>query len=551
MIGILVNSSQRASAAEFFELFKTPWEFLSEGREYSVVIDATGGTPHSASRFSLVLGSDVGPFDRKHGLKARSKCASESIVFGGQRIPIYRGLVEFPGGADSFLRATSTGVSVLHVVKAEDSTIVRVGFGLFEEIEFLLAGKQPPGDAQIPVIELHIAILRHLIARAGLPLVEVPPVPAGHPFIACLTHDIDHPLIRNHAFDHTMFGFLYRATAGSLKAWATGRITLRDLARNWTAAAVLPLVHLGLTRDIWSEFDRYLELEAGCGGTYFAIPKRDDPGRNGEGYASRLRASRYEISEILPQLKRILQAGSEVGLHGVDAWRDRESGEAEMKVLRGVVGDKEVGIRMHWLFFDENSPRILDEAGFTYDSSLGYCETVGFRAGTLQAYRPLAARHLLELPLVVMDTALFYPAYLNLDEAGAKDLVWRLIDHASRLGGALTINWHDRSIFPERLWDGFYIRLLDELKRRGAWMPTASDAVGWFRKRRSAVVRMVRQSASEIQLSVSLPRHDNLPGLRVRIHRPSREGDWVSDPAGDENFREVTLNETEEISISI
>ena len=48
---------------------------------------------------------------------------------------------------------------------------------------------------------------------------------------------------------------------------------------------------------------------------------------------------------------------------------------------------------------------------------MGYNETVGYRAGTTQAYKPLEASRLLELPLHVMDTALFYPAYLGLSPA--------------------------------------------------------------------------------------------------------------------------------------
>ena len=67
-------------------------------------------------------------------------------------------------------------------------------------------------------------------------------------------------------------------------------------------------------------------------------------------------------------------------------------------------------------------------------------------------------------------------------------MVWRLIDGAAEFGGVLTINWHDRSIAPERLWDGFYLKLLRELKSRGAWFATAAQTVSWFRKRRSAVV---------------------------------------------------------------
>jgi hypothetical protein len=95
---------------------------------------------------------------------------------------------------------------------------------------------------------------------------------------------------------------------------------------------------------------------------------------------------------------------------------------------------------MHWLFFDERAPSRLEQAGFSYDSTFGYTETVGFRAGTMQAFRPMGVGRLLELPLTIMDTALFYSSHLNLAPTTAKQAVWRLVDDAERYGGALTIN---------------------------------------------------------------------------------------------------------------
>ena len=41
---------------------------------------------------------------------------------------------------------------------------------------------------------------------------------------------------------------------------------------------------------------------------------------------------------------------------------------------------------MHWLYFDQNSPKTLENAGANYDSTVGYNETVGYRAGTAQGY---------------------------------------------------------------------------------------------------------------------------------------------------------------------
>ncbi|MBV9392195.1 MAG: hypothetical protein JOY96_09915, partial [Verrucomicrobia bacterium] len=140
-----------------------------------------------------------------------------------------------------------------------------------------------------------------------------------------------------------------------------------------------------------------------------------------------------------------------------------------------------------------------------------------YRAGTSQAYRPFGVERLLELPLVVMDTALFYPGYLGLSEKEAAKVVSKLFDDTAQFGGALTINWHDRSIAPERLWDAFYVWLLANLRERKAWMPNAGQAVAWFRKRREthfgAPIADIDEKHTEKIIS-------ELPGLKIRIHQP-------------------------------
>ena len=38
MIGVIANPSDREVVREFFELFKTPWEFYQSGRRYDVLL---------------------------------------------------------------------------------------------------------------------------------------------------------------------------------------------------------------------------------------------------------------------------------------------------------------------------------------------------------------------------------------------------------------------------------------------------------------------------------------------------------------------------------
>src|SRR5205807_733198 len=187
--------------------------------------------------------------------------------------------------------------------------------------------------------------------------------------------------------------------------------------------------------------------------------------------------------------------GCEIGLHGIDAWRDSSRGREELDEIRRITGDRDIGVRMHWLYFDQQSPVIVENAGASYDSTSGYNETAGYLAGTTQAYKPPQATRLLELPLHIMDTALFSPRRLNLSVLEARKQVDRIIGHVGHFGGCVTVNWHDRSIAPERLWGRFYEELVDHLVNQGAWFSTAADAVAWFRKRRSAVFENISWDA--------------------------------------------------------
>jgi hypothetical protein len=195
---------------------------------------------------------------------------------------------------------------------------------------------------------------------------------------------------------------------------------------------------------------------------------------------------------------------------------------------------------MHWLYNDEKSPAVLEAAEVSYDSTVGYNQTVGFRSGTSQVFKPLHAKRLLELPLHVMDTALFYPDYLGLSDKEAWTWVGPLLENAAQRGGVFTVNWHDRSIAPERLWGDFYVRLLAELTARGALFLTAAQAVSWFRKRRSAVFDTVADGRLSVRMSLDSGRF--MPALRIRFHEPQRLAGPVPKLDGfQETFKDTIL----------
>jgi hypothetical protein len=521
MIGVIADPSEHGVVREFFELFKTPWEFYRSDRRYEVLLCAGDDQVDGNAKLVLFYAGRKMRFDDEQKIQTGPQRRESCILsYQGNRIPIYGDTVRFREGGKVVLTDEVTHESAAYLDQSGQRVLARIGYDLFGEVRRLLTLGQPPANANIPALELHIAFLRDLITGCGVPLVEIPPVPDGYPFIACLTHDVDNPSIRQHEWDHTMFGFLYRAVFGSLGNLLRGRIRVRSLLRNWAAALKLPFVHMGIAKDFWHGFeDRYLELEKGLSSTFFVIPFKNDPGKNFNGQTPGFRAARYSAADIADSIRKIVAAGCEVGLHGIDAWLDSSRSHEELEEIRRLTGVSEIGVRMHWLYYDQQSPVALEKAEAAYDSTIGYNETVGYRAGTTQVYKPLEVTRLLELPLHVMDTAMFYPAYLGLSPRQAKTVVGHIADNATQLGGCLTVNWHDRSLAPERLWDTSYRDLVQDLKSRGAWFATAGEAVSWFRKRRSVVFETDCKEPYGVRAKATAGYDDGLPGLRLRIHR--------------------------------
>ena len=487
MIGVHTSDYLRPFAEEFFELFKTPWEFYSSGRHYEALV-CCGVEPESYSAQLLLIYSGTGSPDGEENVPERETAAA-FFDCGKDRIPIYTS------------QAGSTTLEIEERKRFPDDsamTIVRLGYNLFLEVAYLLRHGQPVEHAGTPALELHIGLLRDVIIQYTEYLIEIPSRPAGHSMIACLTHDVDHPSIRKSHLWPTLLGFFYRATLGSIIEVVRGRKSFAQLVINWRAAFSLPFICAGFGKDIWESFGTYSEIEKKRPSTYFFIPLRGCAGKDRDGVEHPKRAAAYAASELRDAIASLQDEGREVGVHGVDSWRDASKGAQERQAISELTGEKDIGVRMHWLYYDSRAPANLERAGYTYDSTVGYNDIVGFRAGTTQVFKPFGVSSLLELPLHVMDTALFYPDYLDLSPDQATETIAQIVSQTQRFGGVLTINWHDRSLAPERLWGEAYQNTIDQLTNAGAWFATCRDAVAWFRCRRNLAFDSVRVDASNV-----------------------------------------------------
>jgi hypothetical protein len=540
VIGVVSKDAEVDAVREFFQLFKTPWEFHREQGTYDVVIVTSKDVPTNLNTsLLLIYNSRITTFDNNEGISIEPAGKAAWLNWELSAFPIYGEAAVLRGiGRPAVCRRGTTEPLGLEIDDAKQHTF-RIGYDLFAEVAFLLSQGQPSGNAHVPTLDIHVSLLKSLVISSGKPFVEIPPVPAGYDFMVCLSHDVDFTGIREHKFDMTMWGFLYRAIAGSFFDVMRGKGSWSRLVQNWKAALSLPFVYLGLLEDFWLEFDRYLKIERGLHPTYFFIPFKNCPGALKTGPAPGHRAAKYELTDSKSDIRKLMEHGCEVGLHGIDAWRDSEKAQIEAGRIREITGQAELGIRMHWLYFDQDSPKTLERAGFAYDSTFGYNDALGFRAGTTQAFSPPGAQQLLELPLNIQDTAMFYPSRMNLSESKALDACKQLLQTAQSFGGAITVNWHTRSLSPERLWGDFYKALLSEMRCYRVWFGTAQEIVAWFRNRRALSFEEVHFAEEGLRLKITGPTPDAEHPYLVRVY-PGR-----SSPSPDSVLATRTLEFSE------
>jgi hypothetical protein len=523
MIGVVSKKGEEEAVREFFELFKVPWEFYKEDGKYSVAILTQESTQRLDAKLILFYTSTKIKFDDENKINVTFLPESQALLKCAEtQFPVYGKISTFDTPTETVIKLKTIAGHVAAIeISHNERKFIRVGFDLFQEIQFLLSSGQPEEFSQIPTLDVHISILRDWILQSGIPLVEIPPVPAGYRFTCCLTHDIDFAGIRRHKFDQTIMGFLYRALFVSLRKALTGKGSWGKAFKNWKASFLLPAVYMGMADDFWMQFNHYRVIEEGLRSTFFIIPFKNRAGHH-KGKMELRRATRYDIFDVKGEVQHLQSSGCEIGVHGIDAWQDVEKGRSERKRICEATGSSasEMGIRMHWLYVNDQTPKILEEAGFSFDSTLGYNGAVGYRSGTAQVYQPIGVKKLLELPLNVQDTALFFPDRMGLCEKTAWELINMLLDNTDKYGGVLTINWHDRSLAPERLWGDIYIRLVDKLRTSNVWIDTASRVVRWFELRRAVVFEDVNFLKNSVKLNIVGKCDDDLPSLILRIHEP-------------------------------
>lgn len=182
-----------------------------------------------------------------------------------------------------------------------------------------------------------------------------------------------------------------------------------------------------------------LTAQQGIYSTMFVISRR-----------AHRRDANYDLAQIISYLSEAEKCGHSVELHGsYSSLIGCGTLLPESVAMQVATSRKPRGNRQHWLRFDKHETLYgaLAEANMSFDSTLGFAETVGFRNGASFAFPPYdfqseSPHNFLEIPLVLMDVSL--EATSKSLGLAPQTLAEEVLRESRRLGwGGVSILWHN------------------------------------------------------------------------------------------------------------
>jgi hypothetical protein len=175
----------------------------------------------------------------------------------------------------------------------------------------------------------------------------------------------------------------------------------------------------------------------------------------------------YDIGSDMmrSELRAFREGGWTVGLHqSFGAWDNAGAMAKEKARVENALGATVDHCRQHWLHFSwEKTWAAQAAAGFNLDSTLGFNDRTGFRAGHALAIRPWDTAIGGPLPIVTMPMVLMDSHFY--DYSGGRDMdpetamkPWT--DEVRAVGGDVTVNWHTHTITDIYGWGVGFEKLL-------------------------------------------------------------------------------------------
>jgi peptidoglycan/xylan/chitin deacetylase (PgdA/CDA1 family) len=311
-----------------------------------------------------------------------------------------------------------------------------------------------------------------------------PQWPENKPFAVCLTHDVD--------------DVSYFSLRQHLRPFTTPFSGLQNTQDKLRRLFNLLFNVLGACKNQFSKdplycYERWLKIEEefGAKSTFFFWPGWKSVTKH------HMTDPIYDLNDrvvfdgnsctVAEMIQEIHRRGWEIGLHpSWYAYNDVDELKRQKSALEKAVGSPVDSIRQHYLHYDIRiTPRTHSAAGFKYDSTLGFCDNIGFRFGTCYPWKlfDLGSKKelpILEIPLIVQDTAMLNPSKgMRIDPKMALRYMLLIVEEVEKVGGVLTLLWHPNEIINRESWT-LYLKILNYLRDKNAWITALQEVGNWW-----------------------------------------------------------------------
>lgn len=316
---------------------------------------------------------------------------------------------------------------------------------------------------------------------------QKPTWPNGKSFAVCLTHDVDD--VTANSLKQSL-----RALQSPFSGLSTR--THKIMRANRLAKDLIKSSLLGFRKDPFHSYERWLNIEKEfrAKSTFFFWPGWSNVKKHHH------TDCRYELRDrvlfdgqkcnVAEMMREIHRQGWEIGLHpSWYAFSDVHELKRQKAALETTLDCSIDSVRQHYLHYDiRSTPRVHAEAGFKFDSTLGFNDNIGFRFGTcypwklfdLQANKELT---IVEIPLIIQDSAMLSPLKgLRIDEETAYRYIVQLAQAVEAVGGVLTLLWHPNAVSREKSIL-LYSRILTYLCEQNCWLSSVKEIGDWWLKR--------------------------------------------------------------------
>jgi len=392
----------------------------------------------------------------------KGKKCEKNLIFNGKQIPVfYANLKEKIKG--DILASYDDGLPAISYNKELNkiylnSDIIKTSFLMLSRAEEENTPKDELGrfqakfsmnkNVEYPLVneyfELLLNLLKIIFENNGKSIKTRKYWPEDAPYAVCLTHDVDN---------------VYKWWLKKIVSYVVKQRKIREVCTS-----------IG-KKEYWN-FDKIIDLEEKYGfrSTFFFLTTKRDT------------QPRYNIKKLKGLISVLNENGWEIGLHtGLNSYDDYNKMLKEKRKLEKVLEEKISGLRNHFIRFDvPETWQIQEKSGFSYDTTLGFRETVGFRAGFCHPFLPYDFKNdesfkILELPMTFMDNTIFSSEdpYKTLD---------KLIEMVKKFNGLLVVNWH-QSVFDEKDYPNhirMYESMLKRFKRDKAFVSTCYNLAKWW-----------------------------------------------------------------------